>query len=79
MSDTSPFLHSQKLMRCQVANRYQFPFVPRGSGFTFSAFPTLAGTVVIDPKRMDRIIELNEKVITITIKAADKKSVLFKI
>ena len=23
MSDTSPFLHSQKLMRCQVANRYQ--------------------------------------------------------
>jgi glycolate oxidase len=45
----------------QVANRYKFPFVPRGSGFTFSAFPTLAGTIVIDPKRMDRIIELNEK------------------
>ena len=45
----------------QIANRYKFPFVPRGSGFTFSAFPTQAGTIVIDPKRMDRIIELNEK------------------
>lgn len=45
----------------KIANRYLFPFVPRGSGFTFSAFPTQAGTVVIDPKRMDRIIELNER------------------
>jgi hypothetical protein len=45
----------------QVANRYSFPFVPRGSGFTFSAFSTTTGTVVIDPKRMDRIIELNAK------------------
>ncbi len=45
----------------KAANRYKFPFIPRGSGFTFSAFPLHAGTVVIDPKRMDRIIELNEK------------------
>lgn len=45
----------------KLANRYTFPFVPRGSGFTFSAFPTQAGTIVIDPKRMDKIIELNEK------------------
>ncbi len=45
----------------KIANRYQFPFIPRGSGFTFQAFPTAAGTIVIDPKRMDRIIELNEK------------------
>lgn len=45
----------------KLANRYTFPFVPRGSGFTFSAFPTMAGTVVIDPKRMDQIIELNEQ------------------
>lgn len=45
----------------RIANRYKFPFIPRGSGFTFHAFPTMAGTVVIDPKRMDRIIELNEK------------------
>lgn len=45
----------------RAANRYGFPFIPRGSGFTFQAFPTQGGTVIIDPKRMDRIIELNEK------------------
>ena len=45
----------------KIANRYKFPFIPRGSGFTFQAFPTMAGTVVIDPKRMNNIIELNEK------------------
>jgi glycolate oxidase len=45
----------------KVAKRYKFPFIPRGSGFTNQAFPTQAGTMVIDPKRMDRIIELNEK------------------
>jgi len=45
----------------RAANRYGFAFIPRGSGFTFQAFPTQGGTVVIDPKRMDRIIELNEK------------------
>ncbi len=36
-------------------------YFPRGSGFTFSAFPTKGGTIVIDPKRMSRIIELNEQ------------------
>ncbi len=45
----------------KVANRYKFPFIPRGSGFTFHAFPTQGGTVILDPKRMNRIIELNEK------------------
>lgn len=45
----------------RIANRFNIPFVPRGSGFTFSAFPTMAGTMVIDPKRMDRIIELNPR------------------
>jgi glycolate oxidase len=45
----------------KIANRYGFPFIPRGSGFTFHAFPTQGGTIVVDPKRMDRIIELNEK------------------
>ncbi|MCP4716056.1 MAG: FAD-binding oxidoreductase [Deltaproteobacteria bacterium] len=45
----------------KVANRYRFPFIPRGSGFTFSAFPLQAGTIVIDPKRMGSIVELNEK------------------
>ncbi len=45
----------------RIANRYKFPFVPRGSGFTFSAFPSLGGAMVIDPKRMNRIHEVNEK------------------
>ena len=45
----------------RIANRYRFPFIPRGSGYTFQAFPAGAGYVVIDPKRMDRIIELYEK------------------
>ncbi|MEI6127377.1 MAG: FAD-dependent oxidoreductase, partial [Pseudomonadota bacterium] len=45
----------------RIANRFNFPFVPRGSGMTFSAFPTKEGTIVIDPKRMDKLIELNEK------------------
>jgi len=43
----------------KIANRYKFPFIPRGSGYTFQAFPAGAGYVVIDPKRMDRIIELD--------------------
>lgn len=45
----------------KIANRYTFPFIPRGSGYTFQAFPAGAGYVVIDPKRMDRIIELDGK------------------
>jgi len=43
----------------RIANRYKFPFIPRGSGYTFQAFPAGAGYVVIDPKRMDRIIKLD--------------------
>ncbi len=45
----------------RIANRYKFPFIPRGSGYTFQAFPAGAGYVIIDPKRMDRIIELDAK------------------
>ncbi len=45
----------------RIANRYGFPFIPRGSGYTFQAFPAGAGYVVIDPKRMNRIIELDAK------------------
>jgi len=45
----------------KVANRYKFPFVPRGSGMTFQAFPTKGGTIILDPKRMNRLIELNQK------------------
>ncbi len=45
----------------RIANRYKFPFTPRGSGYTFQAFPAGAGYLVIDPKRMDRIVELDAK------------------
>ena len=45
----------------RIANRYKFPFIPRGSGYTFQAFPAGAGYVIIDPKLMDRIIELDGK------------------
>ena len=45
----------------RIANRYKFPFIPRGSGYTFHAFPAGAGYVIIDPKLMDRIIELDGK------------------
>jgi len=43
-----------------IANRYGFPVIPRGSGMINSAFPNREGSVVIDPKRMDRIIELDK-------------------
>jgi glycolate oxidase len=45
----------------RIANRYKFPFVPRGSGYTFQAFPSGGGMIVIDPKRMDRIIKLDAR------------------
>jgi len=45
----------------RIANRYIFPVIPRGIGMINSAFPNREGTVVIDPKRMDRIITLDEK------------------
>ena len=45
----------------RIANRYIFPVIPRGIGMINSAFPNREGTVVIDPKRMDRIIALDEK------------------
>jgi hypothetical protein len=43
----------------RAANRYIFPVVPRGTGMINAAFPNSEGTVVIDPKRMDRIITLD--------------------
>ncbi|MEE8380550.1 MAG: FAD-binding oxidoreductase [Thermodesulfobacteriota bacterium] len=45
----------------RIANRYLFPVIPRGTGMINSAFPNREGTVVIDPKRMDRIITLDAK------------------
>jgi glycolate oxidase len=45
----------------RVANRYKFPFIPRGTGMINSAFPNRGGSMVIDPKRMNRIIKIDEK------------------
>jgi glycolate oxidase len=45
----------------KIANRYLFPVIPRGIGMINCAFPNREGTVVIDSKRMDRIITLDAK------------------
>jgi glycolate oxidase len=45
----------------KTANRYLFPVIPRGTGMINSAFPNREGTVIVDPKRMDRIIKLDTK------------------
>lgn len=44
----------------KLCNRYTTRFIPRGSGMINSAFPNDAGTVVIDPKRMDRILKIDK-------------------
>ena len=43
----------------RIANRYHFPLIPRGTGMINCAFPNREGTVVIDPKRMNKIVELD--------------------
>jgi len=50
----------------KLANRYDFVFIPRGSGMINSAFPNPAqaqsgkGVVIIDPKRMDKILKVDK-------------------
>ncbi|MCX5897880.1 MAG: FAD-binding oxidoreductase [Proteobacteria bacterium] len=50
----------------KLANRYQFVFIPRGSGMINSAFPNPAqalagkGVIIVDPKRMDKIIKVDK-------------------
>ncbi len=50
----------------KLANRYDFIFIPRGSGMINSAFtnPTQVmmgkGVVIIDPKHMDKILEVDK-------------------
>jgi glycolate oxidase len=50
----------QKIVR--LANEERIPITPMGGGFTTSALavPTMGG-ILLDMKRMDRIIEVNEK------------------
>jgi glycolate oxidase len=49
----------------KLANRYDFVFIPRGSGMINSAFPNPGqammgkGVVIIDPKRMDKILKVD--------------------
>jgi len=49
----------------KLANRYDFVFIPRGSGMINSAFPNPGqaqmgkGVVIIDPKRMDKILKID--------------------
>jgi len=46
----------------KLANRLKFPFIPVGSNFwSLNTVPVKPYTVVLDPKRMNRILEINEK------------------
>ncbi len=44
----------------KLCNRYKTRFIPRGSGMINSAFPNDDGTVIIDPKRMDKILKVDK-------------------
>ena len=56
----------QALLR--LANRYRIPVMPMGTGFIFSA-PLVPGVMVIDMKRMDKILEINVDDLTATVQA----------
>ena len=43
----------------RLCNRYGVCFVPTVSGAIADAYPNRAGTLLIDLKRMDRIVEIN--------------------
>jgi len=46
----------------KLANKYKIPVVPRGSGLSLTGLVRpLRGGIVIDLKRMNRILEVNEK------------------
>ena len=46
----------------KLCNRYRLPFIPVGSNlWGMTNIPTQPNTVLIDPKRMDRIIDIDEK------------------
>ena len=45
-----------------LANKEKIPITPMGGGFTLSALTVpIKGGIVLDTKRMDKIIEVNEK------------------
>ncbi|MCX5895973.1 MAG: FAD-binding oxidoreductase [Proteobacteria bacterium] len=46
----------------KICNRFKVPFIPVGSNqWSLTSAPNRPGTVIIDPKRMGRIIEIDEK------------------
>lgn len=45
----------------KLANRYKFPFIPLGTHAIVSCIPNRPGTVLIDPKRMNRILGIDRK------------------
>ena len=45
----------------KIANRYKFNYIPVGTNLLPPTIPVRPDTVVIDPKRMNRILEIDEK------------------
>lgn len=45
----------------KIANRYSFNYIPVGTNFLPPTIPTRPDTIIIDPKRMDKIIEIDEQ------------------
>ena len=45
----------------KIANRLGFTYIPVGTNLLPPTIPVRPDTIIIDPKRMDRIIELDEK------------------
>jgi glycolate oxidase len=45
----------------QIANRYRFNYIPVGTNLLPPTIPARPDTVIIDPKRMNSIVEINEK------------------
>ncbi len=45
----------------RIANKYNFPYIPVGTNLLPPTIPVRPDTIIIDPKRMDKIIELDEK------------------
>ncbi len=45
----------------KLANRYQFNYIPVGTNFIPPTVPTRSDTIIIDPKRMNRVLAIDEQ------------------
>jgi len=45
----------------KIANRYKFNYIPVGTNLLPPTIPVRPDTIIIDPKRMDKIIEIDQK------------------